>query len=162
MSSLWHRQLYSLLCLRAALENGFHQPVRGSSSKDVKIAQQDTPVQSKTDGKSRGAEVKEVIKKGKQRPSKVTSTAAAANGVDPEKSKTAERSHAVASMVSSSNNSTDCVYILKQLCATGHVRIICWGLMHAREEIRFLASEVCAQSNLNSSWVINDYTNCRY
>lgn len=149
----WHQQACSLLILKAYLVNGFHMaprcaPVhmRSSSSKDLKSATQLDQSRLKSHGGERSGKGVN----GARSAVKADSGASATNrsvvrveDTNPRKKGTGvARSYSVAAMAGAAQHSTDGHSILSQLCANGHLRLLCWALVHCREEIRFLGAEV--------------------
>lgn len=135
-SAQWHRQTSSLLLVKALLISGLRAAAcpglgggGGGSSRDLLPADADAPKSQKT-----AADAKLGSRKGRARAAGVQS------GAESQKARVgvAGRSHSAAALAVGGGADS-----LRHLCANGHLRLLCWALLHSREEIRFLAAEVC-------------------
>jgi hypothetical protein len=149
MSRHWHRQQCSFALLRAALhprraeaENKAAPAIRSSKDAEDRSSQKTARVDSASSSSS----------------SSSTTTPAAAAAAGSDKARTLPRSFSGSNMPSRSNidgkadakkggaaagsASSSGPWILRDICSTGHIRLIGWSLLHEKEEIRLMGAEV--------------------
>ena len=156
----WHKQICTLLCVRAVLISGVINTNDLNTSNKLKnsregltSAPQDPKHKvgqesggrkdtKKEEGKGRERSRKTQLVRGISRNSHKGGEPALISpaGSSPSSRRTLSRSQSVSAVAARTSSNSQ--MLLKQLCSDGQIRLICWTLLHKREEIRFLGAEV--------------------